>query len=85
MLYRLVPSTYSFSYAFLPILFTLLSYFIWFIAMVAVKKWLLPRDIPDESRGTLHKIVDGVVCRVMNYVDTIWRYQLIAVFLLCFR
>ncbi len=33
----------------------------------------------------MHKVIDGVVCRIINYIDTIWRYQFIAIVLICLK
>lgn len=65
-----------------PILLTLLLYSLWFGFIVCLKKWVFPRSIPDESRSFLHKLADSIVCRIINYIDSIWRYQLIAILLI---
>lgn len=51
--------------------------------MVILKKWFFPRSIPDDSRSPFHKLADNIVCRAVNYVDTIWRYILVTALLVC--
>lgn len=78
-----IPAEFNFTLAFLPILISLFLYGLWFGLLVCLKKWVFPRSIPDHSRTGLHVLADGIVCRIINFIDSIWRYQLIAVLLIC--
>ena len=82
-MYWLAPGNFSFFHAFLPIFASLVVFAAWFLLLAFIKKWLLPRNVPDEGRSTFHKMTDNIVCRVVNYVDSIWRYQFISVILIC--
>jgi hypothetical protein len=82
-MYELAPHEFSFFYAFLPIFSCLILFTLWFLVLVALKKWFLPYSIPDESRSPLHKLADRIVCRWVNFIDSIWRYQFIAIILIC--
>ena len=73
-MYWLSPEYFDFFHAMLPIIASLIIYAIWFLFLLALKKWCFPHKIPDESRSTFHKMADNIVCRVINFADSIWRY-----------
>lgn len=79
----LMPGDFNFLTAFLPLLITILGYSGWFLILLALKKWVFPRSIPDDSRTRLHKISDSIICRFINFIDTICRYMLVPLFLVC--
>ena len=67
----------------MPIFFSIVLYLVWFLSLIALKKWFLPLSIPDENRSVVHKMADNIVCRVVNFADSIWRYQFISILLIC--
>ena len=82
-MYWLSPEYFDFFHAMLPIFVSLMIYLGWFLLLAAIKKCCLPKKIPDSTRSTLHKIADNIVCRGINFADSIWRYQFISVLLVC--
>ena len=82
-IYWLSPEYFDFFHAMLPIVASLIIYAVWFLFLLALKKWCFPHKIPDESRSTFHKMADNIVCRVINFADSIWRYQFVSVLLIC--
>jgi len=82
-MYWLSPNQFNFIHAFLPLFVSILIYTFWFFGLLALKKWFLPLEIHDYSRSTLHKLADNIVCRVINFADSIWRYQFISILLIC--
>ena len=82
-MYWLSPEYFNFFHALFPIFVSLLIYLTWFLFLVAIKRCCLPHKIPDSSRSTIHKMADNIVCRIINFADSIWRYQFISVLLIC--
>ena len=82
-MYWLSEGSFSFVRAFLPILLSLALFMLWFVVLVALKKWCLPLSVPDDNRTMFHKMADNIVCRLVNFLDSIWRYQFIAILMIC--
>ena len=82
-MYWLSPEYFNIFHALFPIFASLLIYTCWYMFLLGVKKCCLPQAIPDESRSTLHKLADNIVCRPINYADSIWRYQFISILAIC--
>ena len=68
---------------FFPIIIINIVYLIWFgIVFIARKR--VNKDLIDEEKGVLHRFLDNVGSRAINFVDQIWRYQFLATIWACF-
>lgn len=74
----------NFTRQFYPIIIINIAYLGWFAALVVARRFLLRRGLMDEEKPFLHRVVDNIVCRPINYIDQIWRYQFLATIWFCF-
>ena len=66
-----------------PIIIANIIYLTWFILIVLFKITLSKCSFLGENSITV-KIFDKIVKRKVNFFDQIWRYQLLAIFWVCF-
>lgn len=74
----------NFTRQFYPIIIINLAYLGWFAALVVARRYLLSRGLMEEEKPFFHRAVDNIVCRPINYIDQIWRYQFLATIWFCF-
>ena len=67
---------------FFPIIIINIIYLIWFVIVFIARK-KINKDLIEEEKGMLHRYLDNVGGRVVNFVDQIWRYQFLATLWAC--
>lgn len=68
---------------FYPIIIINIIYFLWFLCL-KIGRYYLNKDLIDEEKTLLHRLLDNIAGRVINFCDQIWRYQFLATMWFCF-
>lgn len=74
----------NFTRQFYPIIIINIAYAIWFAALFLCRRFLLRQDLIDEEKPVLYRVIENIICRPINYLDQIWRYQFLATIWCCF-
>lgn len=74
----------NFTREFYPVIIINIAYAIWFTGLYLSKRFFLRKDLIDEEKPALYRILDNIVLRPINYLDQIWRYQFLATVWCCF-
>ena len=81
--FRMFNTDINFLREFHPIIIINLVYLIWFTLLVVIRK-VVNKKVADEDKNILHRFLDRTAGRLINTMDQIWRYQLLATLWLCF-
>jgi hypothetical protein len=67
---------------FFPIIIINIAYLIWFLIVFLARK-RVNSGLIEEEKGVLHRLLDNVGGRAINFADQIWRYQFLATVWAC--
>jgi hypothetical protein len=68
---------------FYPLIIVNLIFLGWF-GLLVLTRHFLNKDLIEEEKNVVHRLLDRVVERRINFCDQIWRYQFLATLWACF-